>query len=92
MNSQNPPKEEEPIYGKTYLRKFKISVAIPPTSEVDIFAQDLGFIAVASVENLKVSMSFGGELEMTHNKQRHPRIADVIGFVRTIQPEVAEQV
>ena len=38
---------EEPIYGRTYLpRKFKTVVAVPPSSEVDVFAQDLGFIAI----------------------------------------------
>ena len=39
--------EEEPIYGATYLpRKFKIGFAIPPYNDVDVFAQDLGFIAI----------------------------------------------
>ena len=37
----------EPIYGKTYLpRKFKTVVAVPPSNDVDIFAHDLGFIAI----------------------------------------------
>src|SRR5262252_9464203 len=39
--------EEEPLYGKHYLpRKFKTVVAVPPHNDVDVFAQDLGFIAV----------------------------------------------
>src|SRR5262252_8454223 len=37
----------EPIYGKTYLpRKFKIGVAVPPSNDIDVFANDLGFIAI----------------------------------------------
>ena len=41
------PEEVEPIYGKTYLpRKFKIVVAVPPSNDVDMFAHDLGFIAI----------------------------------------------
>ena len=41
------PEEVEPIYGKTYLpRKFKTVVAVPPSNDVDIFAHDLGFIAI----------------------------------------------
>ena len=37
----------EPIYGKTYLpRKFKVVLAVPPSNDVDIFAHDLGFIAI----------------------------------------------
>lgn len=39
--------EEEPIYGPLYLpRKFKIGIAVPPSNDVDVFSQDLGFIAV----------------------------------------------
>src|SRR5882672_6070345 len=37
----------EPIYGKTYLpRKFKVVVAVPPSNDVDVFAHDLGDIAI----------------------------------------------
>jgi hypothetical protein len=43
--------EEEPIYGKHYLpRKFKIVVAVPPSNDVDVFAHDLGYIAIVEVE------------------------------------------
>ena len=39
--------EDEPIYGRTYLpRKFKIGIAVPPSNDVDVFANDLGFIAI----------------------------------------------
>ena len=39
--------ETEPIYGPTYMpRKFKIAIAVPPTNDVDVFAHDLGFIAI----------------------------------------------
>ena len=42
-----PDTEEEPLYGKHYLpRKFKIVVAVPPSNDVDIYAHDLGYIAV----------------------------------------------
>ncbi|CAE6441213.1 unnamed protein product [Rhizoctonia solani] len=44
-------KDFEPMYGKYYLpRKFKIAVAVPPDNDVDIFANDLGFIAITSPE------------------------------------------
>ena len=37
----------EPIYGKTYLpRKFKVVVAVPPSNDVDVYAHDLGYIAI----------------------------------------------
>ena len=39
------------MYGRTYLpRKFKIVVAVPPSNDVDVFAHDLGFIAIAREE------------------------------------------
>src|SRR2546430_7378054 len=41
----------EPIYGKTYMpRKFKTVVALPPSNDVDVFAQDLGFIAILDAQ------------------------------------------
>ena len=39
--------EDEPIYGRTYMpRKFKIGIALPPHNDVDVFAQDLSFVAI----------------------------------------------
>lgn len=39
--------EIEPIYGKVYLpRKFKIGIAIPEDNCIDIYSQDLGFLAI----------------------------------------------
>ncbi len=73
----------EPIYGKTYLpRKFKITVAVPPSNDVDIYADCLGFIAI--VENDKIlgyNVTVGGGMGATHgNDLTFPRTADVIGF------------
>ena len=60
------PEEAEPIYGKTYLpRKFKIVIAIPPSNDVDVYAQDLGFIAI-----LLYSSKTDGYA--TTRKPRHP--------------------
>ncbi|HBK46523.1 MAG TPA: sulfite reductase, partial [Xanthomonadaceae bacterium] len=39
--------EIEPVYGDRYLpRKFKIGFAAPPLNDVDVFANDLGFIGI----------------------------------------------
>ncbi|TVR49919.1 MAG: NADPH-dependent assimilatory sulfite reductase hemoprotein subunit [Puniceicoccaceae bacterium] len=75
--------EEEPIYGKTYLpRKFKIGVALPPSNDVDIFSQDLGFIAIADAGRiLGYNVVAGGGLGMTHgNAATYPKLAEVLGF------------
>ena len=88
--------DEEPIYGKHYLpRKFKIAIAIPPSNDVDIFANDLGFIAIAENDRLVgFNVTVGGGLSMTHGEtETYPRLADVIGFCpknKTLQ--VAEEI
>ena len=88
--------EEEPIYGKTYLpRKFKIVVAVPPSNDVDIYAHDLGYIAI--VEDGKIvgyNVTVGGGMGMTHgNAATHPRLAEVMGFCTPERAiEVAEAV
>lgn len=76
--------EDEPVYGPTYLpRKFKIGFAIPPTNDVDVFANDLGFIAI--VENgvlVGYNVTAGGGLGATHgDATTYPRLADVLGFI-----------
>jgi sulfite reductase (NADPH) hemoprotein beta-component len=77
----------EPIYGKTYLpRKFKTVVAVPPSNDVDVFAQDLGFIAIvdATGEVAGWNVTVGGGMGMTHGESdTYPRTADLLGFCRT---------
>ena len=88
--------DEEPIYGRTYLpRKFKISVAIPPSNDVDVFAQDLGYIAIEEDGQLAgFNVTVGGGMGMTHGEpETYPRVADVIGFCTPAQAvAVAEHV
>jgi len=88
--------EVEPIYGKTYLpRKFKIGIAIPPVNDVDIYSQDLGFIALLENEKLiGFNVLVGGGMGATHgNANTYPRLADAIGFCTPEQVlDVAEQV
>lgn len=78
--------EQEPMYGDTYLpRKFKTGFALPPSNDVDVFSQDLGFIAI--VEDGKLvgyNVTAGGGLGMNHgNVETFPRLADVLGFIPT---------
>ena len=86
----------EPIYGETYLpRKFKIALAIPPSNDVDVFAHDLGFIAVERGGALAgFNVTVGGGMGMSHGEaDTYPRVADVIGFCSVEQAvAVAEQV
>ncbi len=93
---ESTEEEVEPIYGKTYLpRKFKITVAVPPSNDVDIYANCLSFIAVVEDEALVgYNVAVGGGMGSTHgNDATYPRIADVIGFCTPEQVvDVAEKV
>ena len=86
----------EPIYGKTYLpRKFKITVAVPPSNDVDVFANCLSFIAIVEAGKLVgFNVTVGGGMGMTHGAEdTYPRLADVIGFCTVDQAtDVAEKV
>jgi sulfite reductase (NADPH) hemoprotein beta-component len=76
--------EEEPIYGRTFLpRKFKAAIAVPPDNDVDIFAQDLGFIAIVEGERLAgFNLTVGGGMGATHgDPATYARLADVAGFL-----------
>jgi sulfite reductase (NADPH) hemoprotein beta-component len=77
----------EPIYGKTYLpRKFKIVVAVPPSNDVDVFAHDLGYIAILDDKGdiAGWNLTVGGGMGMTHGEEdTYPRTADLMGFCTT---------
>src|SRR5215831_13872781 len=87
----------EPIYGKTYLpRKFKIVVAVPPSNDVDVFAHDLGYIAVTDggADIIGWNVTVGGGMGMTHGEpDTYPRTADLMGFCKTADAvKIAEAV
>jgi sulfite reductase (NADPH) hemoprotein beta-component len=75
--------EDEPIYGRTYMpRKFKIAVALPPHNDVDVFAQDLSFIAIEQDGAIiGYNVAVGGGMGMTHGEpDTYPRAGDTVGF------------
>ncbi len=82
VHSQEP--ENEPIYGATYLpRKFKIGVALPEDNCIDIYTQDMGYLAV--VENDKIvgyNLLVGGGMGMTPAKKTtFPALAKPMAFI-----------
>lgn len=75
---------EEPFYGRTYLpRKFKIGFAIPPSNDIDVYSQDLGFIAIARDGELQgFNVAIGGGLGRTDQAPAtYPRLGSVIGSI-----------
>ncbi|MCS6976368.1 MAG: NADPH-dependent assimilatory sulfite reductase hemoprotein subunit [Gemmatales bacterium] len=76
--------DEEPIYGKTYLpRKFKTGIVLPDDNDVDIYAQDLGFVAI--VEDRQIvgyNVLVGGGMGMTNgNPNTFPFLARPICYI-----------
>jgi sulfite reductase (NADPH) hemoprotein beta-component len=76
--------ESEPIYGETYLpRKFKTALAVPPHNDVDVYTNDLGFVAIAQGGSLVgFNVLAGGGMGATHDDPTtFPRLADELGFI-----------
>ena len=76
--------EVEPLYGSTYLpRKFKAAIVVPPINDVDIYSQDLGFIAIIQAgELVGFNLVVGGGLGATHGETAtYPRLGSEIGFL-----------
>ncbi|MEW8114363.1 MAG: assimilatory sulfite reductase (NADPH) hemoprotein subunit [Candidatus Thiodiazotropha endolucinida] len=88
--------ESETIYGETYLpRKFKTALAIPPHNDVDVYTNDLGFIAIAEGDKLLgFNVLAGGGMGVTHDdSSTFPRLADELGYISPQQTlAVAEAV
>lgn len=76
---------EEPIYGARYLpRKFKTAFALPDDNCVDIYTQDLGFLAV--VENdyiVGYNVIVGGGMGTKPSQEKcYPAVGKRLTFVR----------
>lgn len=74
----------EPLYGPTYLpRKFKITIAVPPHNDTDVYAHDVGLIAIKGVDGKLTGFNVlvGGGMGVTHNdKKTYPRTGSMMGF------------
>ncbi|OHV12902.1 NADPH-dependent assimilatory sulfite reductase hemoprotein subunit [Kushneria phosphatilytica] len=89
--------EQEPLYTRHYLpRKFKIGLAIPPDNELDVFTNDIAFVADVDAQGqLKgFNVAVGGGMGTTHGEPAtYPRMATVIGYCTVEQTvDVAEKI
>ncbi len=85
LNLDDPAHKDfvDPLYGRTYLPcKFKTAFVIPPSNDMDVFTNDVGFIAVVEGDRLLgYNLAVGGGMGRSHgNTTTYPRLADVIGF------------
>ena len=83
----------EPLYGPTYLpRKFKITIAIPPHNDTDVYAHDIGLIAIKGKDgNLEgFNILAGGGMGATHNnKKTYPQTGRMMGFCTAEDAHIA---
>ena len=68
--SETGTEDFEPIYGKLYLpRKFKTGLTAPHDNCIDVFSQDLGFVAdIKNGEVVGYDVLVGGGMGKTHGK------------------------
>ncbi|OWB82337.1 hypothetical protein B5S33_g961 [[Candida] boidinii] len=82
--SGNALVDVEPFYGPTYLpRKFKVVITVPPYNDVDVYAHDVGLIAIVNENNdiIGYNVLAGGGMGTTHNnKKTYPRTGSLLGF------------
>ncbi len=75
--------DEEPFYGATYLpRKFKVGITLPDDNSVDIYAEDVGLVALPENGRVRgVNILVGGGMGLTHNKaDTFARLATPLGY------------
>ena len=78
----------EPLYGPTYLpRKFKMGIALPEDNCIDIYTQDLGFLAVVrDGAIIGYNVLVGGAMGTTPSaKKTFPALAKRLGFIKPEQ-------
>ncbi len=80
--------DHEPIYGKVYLpRKFKTGIGLPGDNCIDIYANDLGLMAIT--ENYKIigyNVLVGGGMGVVPSAAKSfPAVAKRMAFVRPDQ-------
>jgi sulfite reductase (NADPH) hemoprotein beta-component len=89
----NAVQDYEPLYGPTYLpRKFKITIAIPPHNDTDVYAHDIGLIAIKGDDGNLIGFNLlaGGGMGVTHNmKKTYPRTGSNLGFVSKDKVHIA---
>lgn len=80
--------EIEPIYGRQYLpRKFKVAFALPDDNCVDVFTNDLGFVAAtADGKIVGLHVFVGGGLGVTpSNPNTFPALSKPLAYIPTDQ-------
>ena len=79
---------EEPIYGPTYLpRKFKTAIGLPDDNCVDLYANDLGLMAIVEDDRIVgYNVLVGGGMGVTPSAAKtFPAVAQRMAFIKPDQ-------
>lgn len=85
--------EAEELYGDTYLpRKFKIAFSLEGENLIDIYSNDLGFVAHYEGGALAgfTVLAGGGMGQSNGVKESHPRMASPVAYIGASEEEVLE--
>jgi sulfite reductase (ferredoxin) len=88
----NGQEVDEPIYGPTYLpRKFKTAIGLPSDNCVDLYANDLGFMAIVEGDSIiGYNVLVGGGMGVTPSAEKtFPAVAKRMALIK---PEEAVDV
>lgn len=85
---------EEPLYGATYLpRKFKVAIALPDDNCVDIFANDLGLLAVVEDDRIVgFNVMVGGGMGRTPSAEKtFAAVAQPLAYISPDQVDLVAE-
>ena len=74
--------------------QFKIAVAVPPINDVDVFTNDVSFIAIVNERGKLVgfNVTTGGGMGVTHgSKKTYPHTGSILGFVTPEQGTIVAE-
>ena len=77
--------------------RFKVTIAVPPVNDTDVYAHDIGLIAIVDEKSgglAGFNVLVGGGMGMTHgSKKTYARLGQLMGFCSPNEvSEVAEAV
>lgn len=81
----NAIQDVEPLYTPLYLpRKYKVAITMPPYNDVDVYANDVGLIAIVDDKKdiVGYNLLLGGGMGTTHNNTKtYPRAGTLLGYI-----------
>jgi Nitrite and sulphite reductase 4Fe-4S domain len=76
--------ESQTVLGYCAHNRFKITIAVPPINDTDVYAHDVGLVAIENAHTGRLdgfNVLVGGGMGMTHgSKKTYARLGQPLGF------------